>query len=112
MSRSKRKTPITGLTTARSEKREKRLYNRGMRRKTREKLRHIDDAEAIVLPENLNEIMNVWSMSKDGRMRWDKAKQPQCEKCTENLHCMVDEEYKSNCSLWVAYQRYIKMLRK
>jgi len=112
MSRSRRKTPVTGLTTARSEKDDKRIINRGMRRLTKQKLRNMDDAEAIILPENPNEIMNVWSMNKDGRQRYDKANKPQCEKCTEHLRCTIDDEYKSRCDGMRNYERYRKAMRK
>ena len=62
MSRSKKKTPVTGMTTARSEKDDKRLANRKFRRVTR-----ID-------PENapaLREVSDVWGMAKDGKVRFD-----------------------------------------
>ena len=64
MSRSKKKTPIAGITTARSEKDDKRLANRLLRRATR-----LD-------PENapaLREVSDVWNMAKDGKARFNPA---------------------------------------
>lgn len=58
MSRSKRKTPVFGITTARTEKQDKRMANRKLRRKTR------------VDPENapaLREVSDVWGFAKDGK---------------------------------------------
>jgi hypothetical protein len=63
LSRSRKKTPITGITTARSEKQDKRLANRKLRRKTRQALRCRD---LDVLPV-LREVSNVWCMDKDGK---------------------------------------------
>ena len=65
MSRSRKKTPITGITTARSEKQDKRLANRKLRRKTRQVLR-CQDLDGWVLPV-LREVSNVWCMDKDGK---------------------------------------------
>ena len=59
MSRSKRKTPVFGITTTRTEKQDKRLANRKLRRKTR------------VDPENapaLREVSDVWGFAKDGKI--------------------------------------------
>lgn len=78
MSRSYRKTPIHGITTARSEKDDKRIMHGMMRAAERTglaKLRHVD-ADEFILPESFNEIFNVWSMAKDGRTRSDRAERP------------------------------------
>jgi hypothetical protein len=69
MSRSCRKTPIVGITTAASEKRDKQLANRRLRRVVKRVLR--DEPEAQVLPLK-REVSDVWGMDKDGK-RWFDA---------------------------------------
>jgi hypothetical protein len=69
MSRSCRKTPIVGITTAASEKRDKQLANRRLRRVVKRVLR--DEPEAQVLPLK-REVSDVWAMDKDGK-RWFDA---------------------------------------
>lgn len=64
MSRSRRKMPITGMTTADSEKQDKRLANRKLRRKVRQVL----PEEPEVLPD-LREVSDPWTMDKDGK-KW------------------------------------------
>lgn len=59
MSRSRKKTPIAGMTNARSEKQDKRNANRKLRRKTRA------DPEHAPL---LREVSNVWTFDKDGKI--------------------------------------------
>lgn len=62
MSRSKIKTPISGITTAPSDKEGKRLANRAFRRNTR--MQVLKGKEIVSL---LREIFNVWSFPKDGK---------------------------------------------
>ncbi len=62
MSRSRRKTKISGWTTATSEKEDKQLANRRLRRIVKEKLKL---GEAI-LPK-LREVSDVWCFEKDGK---------------------------------------------
>ena len=71
MSRSRRKKPICGVTTATSEKEEKRMYNRAIRRKNRQ----------LIISENTDlpfvgkrEVIDIWSMEKDGKTRFDPIK--------------------------------------
>jgi hypothetical protein len=64
MSRSRRRTPIFGITTSDSEKQDKREANRRLRRAVRLAL----DAGDEVLP-HLREVSNVWGFAKDGK-RW------------------------------------------
>jgi len=68
MSRSHRKNPICGITTARSEKQDKREYNRRFRRAIKQALRHFDP-ESDVLPI-LREYSDPWAMDKDGKHRF------------------------------------------
>lgn len=62
MSRSRRKTPICGMTTARSEKKDKRFANRKERRRVRLAI----PLDPDVLPHK-REISNVYTFDKDGK---------------------------------------------
>lgn len=62
MSRSKRKTPIMGITCAKSEKEDKRLANRAFRRRTRQAL--VVEMEP---PFSRHQVSNVWDFAKDGK---------------------------------------------
>ena len=64
MSRSVRRTPITGVTTASSEKRDKQDANRRYRRAERIALSQGDE----ILPDR-RELGDPWTMSKDGK-KW------------------------------------------
>ena len=65
MSRSKIKTPISGITTAPSDKEGKRQANRAFRRNTR--MQVLKGKEIVSL---LREVSNVWSFPKDGKRYW------------------------------------------
>jgi hypothetical protein len=69
MSRSRRKTPVLGITTAKSEKQDKRIANRKLRRAVKQRLGYDPDG---VLPA-LREVSNVWSMDKDGKVRYFRS---------------------------------------
>ena len=71
MSRSRKHTPITGHTTARSEKQDKRIHNRRFRRTIKLALHDILNDLDKMLPE-LKEIWEEWDMDKDGKAYWDK----------------------------------------
>lgn len=73
MSRSRKKTPVSGITTARSEKQDKRLANRRLRRATNAKL--ASGADSSLLPV-ANDVGNVWCFDKDGKRRFDPDKHP------------------------------------
>lgn len=62
MSRSRKKTPITGYTTAETEKDDKRRANRKLRRITKVQVKKGDDQFT-----ELREISNVWAFGKDGK---------------------------------------------
>ncbi len=62
MSRSKRKTKICGWTSASSEKEDKQLANRKLRRIVKEKLK----SGKVILPK-LREVSDVWCFDKDGK---------------------------------------------
>lgn len=62
MSRSRKRTPVCGMTTAHSEKEDKRRANRKLRRRV---------ARAPANAPALREVSNVWTMAKDGKQRFD-----------------------------------------
>lgn len=68
MSRSRRKNPIMGYTTCRSEKQDKKLWHKCWRSKQRMALRspHLLDLDAIS-PILEHEVSDVWAMGKDGK---------------------------------------------
>lgn len=71
MSRSRRKTPIHGMTCAKSEKADKSHSHRKVRRAVRIAVH----TGAPVLPLE-RELTNPWSMAKDGRSMFDPAAHP------------------------------------
>lgn len=72
MSRSFQKTPITGYTTARSEKDDKRRANRRHRTAVKRILRTELEPETLPL---LREVSNVYTFAKDGKQYWTKDTQ-------------------------------------
>ena len=62
MSRSRKKTPKTGITSAETEKSNKRNANRKFRRVTKNQLKN-GDSQFVAIKE----ISNVWSFDKDGK---------------------------------------------
>lgn len=73
MSRSRKKHPFCGITTATSEKDDKRLAHKAYR----QALRRLDlsDPDNLVVPL-LREVSNVWGFAKDGKWRFDPAEHP------------------------------------
>lgn len=71
MSRSRRKTPIHGMTGAKSEKADKAHSHRKVRRAVRIAV----NADAPVLPHE-KELTNPWSMAKDGKAMFNPAAYP------------------------------------
>lgn len=72
MSRSRRKTPIFGMTTARSEERDKVQAHRDERRAVRAAI-----AEDADLMPHTREVSDVWGFAKDGkryRGGWKRSK--------------------------------------
>ena len=63
MARSRKHTPISGHTTAKSEKEDKRNCNRALRRNNKQKV-HTEDYEIFLEKE---EVMTPWEMAKDGK---------------------------------------------
>jgi len=76
MSRSRRKTPIVGYTTCRSEREDKKLWHQRWRPHERTALTGASpDALSAHLPLLEKQVSNVWMMGKDGRHYWPIAGQ-------------------------------------
>lgn len=73
MARSRRKNPICGITTARSEKQDKKIWHSRMRAATRTHLASGRDPDVMPIER---EVSNVWSFDKDGKQRFDAARHP------------------------------------
>lgn len=70
MSRSKQKNPITGITTAESEKQDKKTWHRKLRRINKQRIK-----EGLE-PLDKHDVSNPWDMDKDGKQYcpdWDKV---------------------------------------
>lgn len=72
MSRSRRKRPVRGISSSDSDKQDKRIANRRLRRKVRAVLPAGPDG---VLPA-LREVSCVWGFAKDDKRRFDPAREP------------------------------------
>ena len=74
MSRSLRKTPIFGHTTARSEADDKRLWHKRWRASERERLATVGvDADHVTVHRNA--VSSTWDMAKDGKAWFDPSRQ-------------------------------------
>ena len=65
MSRSRRRTPITGTCVCRSERADKVAWHRRFRRAVTAAMRR----EAEVMP-HVREVSDVWGFGKDGKTYW------------------------------------------
>ena len=74
MSRSKKRTPVCGMTGAASERQDKRFYNRRYRRVCKQTI-HTDPVREL-LPQ-LREYSNIGAMDKDGKVRFDPGDRPE-----------------------------------
>ncbi|MCY1283415.1 hypothetical protein D9M68_817120 [compost metagenome] len=68
MSRSRRKTPICGITTAASEAFDKARWHRAFRRAENQRLASNPESE----PHHVREFSDPWAMQKDGKYWWGK----------------------------------------
>jgi hypothetical protein len=73
MARSKRRTSVVGITTAVSEKQDKRIANIAERRINKALL--AEDLDGSTL-KSKRELSNVWAFDKDGKQRIDPQKYP------------------------------------
>jgi hypothetical protein len=71
MSRSRRKTPITGVTKSESDKRDKVLAHRRQRHRVRTAL-----ASGRLEIATRRKAGNLWSFAKDGKRRFDPRRWP------------------------------------
>ena len=71
MSRSRRKTPIFGHTTAASDHRWKKAAARKLRRKVKQQLNATLDGDGFA--GKRFDVVNPWSSEKDGKHYWRKA---------------------------------------
>lgn len=69
MSRSRKKNPVCGITCSDSEKQDKRIINRALRRISRA-ITKKDEGDSIYPLKN--SILSLWEMDKDGKQRFDK----------------------------------------
>jgi len=74
MSRSRRITAVAGITTAGSEKDDKRFASRRQRRVNRQILEATSDDTRL---KHCRETSNPWSMAKDGKGRFSPARYPE-----------------------------------
>lgn len=68
MSRSVRKTKIFGITTAETEKQDKRRWNRTFRKVSKKLIRLEKEA-----PVKIHGVTNVWDGAKDGKQYYHRA---------------------------------------
>lgn len=74
MSRSIRKTPVFGHTSARSEADDKRLWHKRWRAAERDRLATVDpDADHVTTHRNA--VSSTWDMAKDGKAWFDPSRQ-------------------------------------
>ena len=76
MSRFRKKHPFCGITTATTEKEDKRRAHRTLRRVFRDL--DLSDPDSLVVPL-LREVSNVWSFGKDGKQRFDPKLYPKLD---------------------------------
>ena len=69
MSRSYRKTPICGVTTAASEAFDKQVWHRAYRRAEKIRAAHHPDSE----PQDVREFSSAWTREKDGKQYVSKS---------------------------------------
>jgi hypothetical protein len=74
MTRSRRKTPACGITTAVSEKDDKRYAHRAERRLNHQILATTEDGDSL---KATRAVSNPWSMDKDGKQRFDPRRFPE-----------------------------------
>lgn len=72
MSRSRRKTPIFGYTSADSERDDKRIWHSRMRHRECQALHSSDDYDAH-LTTTRDQVSSTWNMAKDGKSYFFEA---------------------------------------
>ena len=74
MSRSRRKTPVISVTTAETEKDDKRIANRRYRHAVKQRVKTKPDID--ILPDR-DEYGDPWNWDKDGKQRFDADRHPE-----------------------------------
>jgi len=88
MSRSRRKTPIFGMTSCRSERQDKVIWHGRLRARERDRLRSASpDALASHLPAQERQVSNPWTMGKDGHYFWPRDRQIGVAEIRANIGC-------------------------
>ena len=72
MSRSRRKTPIAGVTAAPSDKPSKAVSNRAHRLA----VKHAVARDPETPPPTVHQALDRWSMAKEGKIRFDPRESP------------------------------------
>lgn len=69
MSKSRKKTPITGWSLAKSEKKDKKIWHKRYRAKERDNIMSLDvnEFDLNYLPVDIRQVSNPWCMRKDGK---------------------------------------------
>jgi len=73
VTRSRKNQPYRPMTTANSEKEDKRIANREERRINRRILDETQDGDMLRIT---NEVSDPWKMDKDGKVRFDPGENP------------------------------------
>lgn len=79
MSRSLRKTPIFGHTTAKSEAADKRQWHKRWRARERDQLASLNP-DSDPLPVHHQTVSSTWDMAKDGKYWFDPRRQREVAK--------------------------------
>jgi len=76
MSRSRRKTPVFGIASAKSEKQDKKIWHSRLRSRIRTGLAAVqsEQLDGYIAPVS-NDVSSVWSMAKDGKRYFHPRKQ-------------------------------------
>jgi len=92
MSRSHRKTPIFGITTAQSERRDKQHWHRRWRLQERMALRKLAPTELDThIDTDARAAGNVWAMAKDGRQYWPSTEQMRWAEAQVQMHPYIHD---------------------
>ena len=71
MSRSRKKHPFSGFTTAKSEKQDKILAHKKLRRATKLTLKRIIEVDEDIILPTIKEVSNVYCFAKDGKQYYN-----------------------------------------
>jgi hypothetical protein len=92
MSRSKKKTPIHGVTKCKSEKKDKKMWHAKFRHTEKQRLKTEDLDDFITTHER--EVSNDWSFGKDGKSYWSIVDFNNFKKRNPNLKYDLNEYLK------------------